>query len=1144
MPDIDEKTTTKHPGALRRVLERLDEYEPVRRLVALARVGHRGRVPLTGLAGSSRSLVLGHLAQKSAGRLLLVVTTDGDQAADLAEELSCVLGESRVGHFPARQILPYDFRAPVGEIMGQRIKTLSDMLAGRLSAVVCPLRALLEPTIDRAELQRSHISLGVGDEVDLDDLVRRLVDLGFKRVPVVEEVGDFALRGGLVDFFTPGSSAPVRVELFGDEVDTIRHFDVATQRTVGQVDQVTVLPKREVPITHQTLEEYLDDLPEGDAEYIRSRYLNDPELPGLEWLAILFGLSQGALLDYIAPDAVIVTHGEGALRSDADDMLAEAAKLRDRLSLHFSRLPEAERYFRPIESTFASLSERLHLDILPFKGGHSESIDFGCVDHPAVGSRLDTLGGLLTDFSSSGMEYFIATDSPSQVERLRHLLSEREEITVTPSVEVADIKSGFLCAKAGVAILTDRQIFGRYQRRIRRKKYKEGVAIGDYASLNRKDYVVHTEHGIARYLGLETIDVDARKRDCLLLEYAEGDRLFVPIEEFNRVSKYAGKDTAPQLSHLGGPGWEKLKKRTRKAIETMAADLIRLYAERKAQPGYSFGEDTVWLSQLEASFPFEETKDQLKAINDVKYDMASDRAMDRLICGDVGYGKTEVAIRAAFKAIEHGKQVAVLVPTTILAQQHLQTFADRLVDFPVRIEMLSRFRSRKEQLEVVDDLVAGKVDLVIGTHRLFSKDIAFKDLGLLIVDEEHRFGVRHKEKLRKLRANVDTISMSATPIPRTLQMALTGVRDMSLIATSPKDRLPIATEIVEFDPGLIATAILREVDRGGQVFFVHNRVQTIDAMHRFLLKLLPQLRIGVGHGQMHEKELEGVMLGFLNRAYDVLLCTSIIESGLDIPNANTIIINRADRFGLAQLYQIRGRVGRSSRRAYAYLLTPPTRLMGGDAIKRLRALEAHSDLGTGFGLAMRDLEIRGAGTILGARQSGFIEEVGFDMYNKLLEDAIARLKGEPIVELPQTRLELDIETYLSDGYINDRHHKVDLYRRLADARTLDDVERIRDEMTDRFGRMPQSATNLIEATAVKIAASLLQIEKVRIKRGRAVLQFAEGHMLTRHVIETFRKATDCPLEFSVVGQATTFMDLGPVHVDQRLSYLRGVLCKV
>ncbi len=1143
MPDIDEKTTKTSVRALQRVLGRLAEHEPLQRLVSLARSDHRGRVSLSGLAGSSRSLILASLVQETA-RPILVVTADGDQAADLAEELAYSLGDERVGHFPARQILPYDFRAPVGEVMGQRIKTLSDLLAGRLAAVVCPLRALLEPTIDREELQRSHISVQVGEEIDLDDLVRRLVDLGFKRVPVVEEVGDFALRGGLIDFFTPGFSAPVRIELFGDEVETIRHFDVTTQRTVGQVDHVTVLPKREVPITHQTLEDHLDSLPEADADYIRSRYLNDPELPGLEWLAILFGLSQGALLDYLPPDAIMVTQGEGSLRGDASDMLHEAGKLRDRLSGHVSRLPDADQYYRPIDGTFASLAEHLHLDVLPFKGGHSESIDFGCVDHPAVGSRLDILGSLLTDFASSGVEYFIATDSESQAQRLRHLLSERKEIGVSPAVEVSDIRAGFLCARAGVAILTDRQIFGRYQRRVRRKKYKEGVAIGDYASLNRNDYVVHTEHGIARYLGLETIEVDRRKRDCLLLEYAEKDRLFVPIEEFNRVSKYAGKDTAPTLSHLGGPGWEKLKKRTRKAIETMAADLIKLYADRKSQPGYAFGEDTVWLSQLEASFPFEETKDQLKAINDVKYDMASDRAMDRLVCGDVGYGKTEVAIRAAFKAIEKGKQVAVLVPTTVLAQQHLQTFTDRLGDFPVRIEMLSRFRTRKQQLETVEDLAAGKVDLVIGTHRLFSKDVAFRDLGLLIVDEEHRFGVRHKEKLRRLRANVDTISMSATPIPRTLQMALTGVRDMSLITTSPKDRLPITTEIAEFDPGTIATAILREVDRGGQVFFVHNRVQTIDAMYRYLLKLLPQLRIGIGHGQMHERELEGVMVGFLNRTYDVLLCTSIIESGLDIPNANTIIINRADRFGLAQLYQIRGRVGRSSRRAYAYLLTPPTRLLGADAIKRLRALEAHSDLGTGFGLAMRDLEIRGAGTILGARQSGFIEEVGFDMYNKLLEDAIARLKGEEVIELPETKLELDIETYLSDSYINDRHHKVDIYRRLADARTLDDVERIREEVSDRFGRMPQSGVNLVEATAVKIAASLLEIDKVRLKRGKAVLQFAEGRMLTRHEIETFRKATDCPLEFSVVGQAAVFLDLGQVHVDQRLNYLRGVLCKV
>ena len=816
----------------------------------------------------------------------------------------------------------------------------------------------------------------------------------------------------------------------------------------------------------------------------------------------------------------------------------------ERFKGRLEHLPEPEQYYLPWKVVEERLNRHATVDRVPFRGGSKEIIAFDCQPHPALGARLDLLAATLRDYDTAGMSYIIATDSDSQAERLKELIAEKTDFESVPAIEVANLKGGFVCPSGQLAILTDHEIFSRYHRRIRKKKFREGVAISDYSSLMKGDYVVHTEFGIARYLGLETITVDKRNRDCLLLQYAENDRLYVPIEEFNRVSKYSGKDTAPSLTRLGGPGWEKLKKRTKKAIADMAADLLKLYAERRTSRGFSFGEDSVWLKQLEASFPYEETPDQDKAIQDVKRDMADEKPMDRLVCGDVGYGKTEVAIRAAFKAIDAGKQVAVLVPTTILAQQHYTTFRERLADFPMRVEMLSRFRTRKEQLEVVKDLAGGKVDLVIGTHRLLSKDVSFRDLGLLVIDEEHRFGVRHKEILRKLKASVDTMAMTATPIPRTLQMSLMGVRDMSIINTSPKDRLPILTEIVEFDPATIATSILREIDRGGQVFFLHNRVQTIDAMYRYLKKLLPQVEIGIAHGQMHERSLEGVMLGFLSKRFDVLLCTAIIESGLDIPSANTILINRADRFGLAQLYQIRGRVGRSARRAFAYLMTPPMRLLKADAVKRLRALEAHSDLGSGFALAMRDLEIRGAGTILGARQSGFIEEIGFDLYNRLLEEAVAELKGQPLQRLPETKLETDLEIHLPDRYVNDNQQKVDIYRRLADSRSLDEVEKIRDEVTDRFGRPPQSAVNLFDAAAVKISAALIQIEKLSLRNGTAHMFFAEDKKLTRSEVESLRGATDCPMEFSLIEHPRITVDLSGVAPENRLSTLRGILGKV
>jgi len=1105
--------------------------------------GPETAVTVSGLAGSAEALLLHGLVEEI-GHPVLVVTERPDEADDLYDDLRFLMGETRVGQFPSRQVLPYDFRAPVGEVMGRRISTLAGLAEGKIKLVVCPVRALMEPTIPRNELKSSRIDIKKGRETDPDDLVQRLVRFGFRRVSLVEEVGDFARRGGLIDFFTPGSVAPVRVEFFGNEVDTIRQFEVATQRTIGRLDRIQVLPKREVPITQDTLENYLEKLPEDDADYIRTRYLNDPELPGLEWLAVLFGLDKGCLLDFLSGDGIIYQCGQGTLKAEAKAIMAEAASLRERFKTRLASMPTPEEYYFPPDDLFARLDNYAAVDRLPFRGSRSGTITFGCSPHPALGSRLNLLADQIREYDRSGTTYIIAADNKGQADRLKELIAEKGDVDLQPVVEVANLTGGFVCAEAGLAILTDHEIFSRHHRRVRRKKFQEGVAISDYTALQTGDYVVHTEFGIARYLGLETLTVDGRNRDCLLLSYAENDRLYVPIEEFNRVSKYAGKEGAPQLTRLGGPGWEKLKKKSRKAIEAMAKDLIKLYAERESRKGFSFGEDTVWLKQLEASFPFEETRDQARAIEEVKQDMAAEKPMDRLVCGDVGYGKTEVAVRAAFKAIDAGKQVAVLVPTTILAQQHLATFSERMADFPVKIALLSRFRTRKQQQEVIDELAAGKVDLVIGTHRLLSKDVAFRDLGLLVIDEEHRFGVKHKEKLRQLKASVDTLVMTATPIPRTMQMSLIGVRDMSLIATSPKDRLPIITEIVEFDPAIIATTILREVDRGGQVFFVHNRVQTIESMYRYIKKHLPQVEIAIGHGQMHERSLEGVMLAFMSGRFDVLLCTSIIESGLDMPNVNTIIINRADRFGLAQLYQLRGRVGRSARRAYAYLMTPMARLMTREAVKRLRALEAHSDLGSGFALAMRDLEIRGAGTILGARQSGFIEELGYDLYQKLLEEAIARLKGAEIPKLPETRLESDIEIYLPDTYVNDNQHKVDIYRRLAGSRTLDDVEGIREEVIDRFGRPPVSSVNLFEATAVKVSAAMLEIERVKIRAGRVNLFFTEGRQLTRHEVESFRRATDKPLQFSLVGHPRIDLDLSQIAADDRLAYLRAVLGRV
>ena len=1132
-------------GFLERIREKFEASPPVRELLARI-VGEKDKdITVTGLAGSAPAFMLAALAGvPEAGRPLVAIVSGIEEAEELYEDLTMVLGEKNVSLFPSLQTPPFEFRSPPGEIIGRRIAALGGLLKGNTSLVVAPIAAIIEPTMTLEAFGDSSLYLKTGDEVDIDDLGRKLVQMGFRRVPLVEEVGDFALRGGLIDFFSPGFDFPVRIEFFGDEIETIRQFEVASQRTTRRLDSVSLLPRREVAITENNIEQFIGTLPDDDADLIRARYLNDPELPGLEWLSLSFGQQAGCLTDYLPGEAVFCLEGKGNLEAIMDEIFIDAERHYDRIRERLTAPPRVEQYYGNRNKLEKCLAEHRTIDMVPFKGGRPEIIDIACREHPAFNSRLDLLATTLKSYQVEGLHYFIAADNQGQAERLRELLGEKIESLEAVPIDVARLNGGYICREYGYGILSDHQIFGRYARRIRRRKFKEGVAIHNYTSLTAGDYVVHTDFGIARYIGLVTIEVGGRRRDCLQLSYSSGDKLYVPIEEFNRVSKYSGKDTAPRLSALGGPGWEKVKARTKKAIVDMAADLIKIYAARKARPGYAFGPDTTWMRQLEASFPYDETTDQQKAIRDVKTDMESETPMDRLVCGDVGYGKTEVAVRAAFKAVEEGKQVAILVPTTILAQQHLTTFRERLADFPIRIDMLSRFRTRKEQKEIIKDLAENKIEIVIGTHRLLSKDVQFADLGLLIIDEEQRFGVRHKEKLRKIRATVDTLTLTATPIPRTLQMSLTGARDMSLINTSPKDRHPIYTHISEFNPEVIAEAILREVDRGGQIFFVHNRIQSIEAIYKYLKKLVPQVAIAVAHGQMHEKSLEGIMLAFLAGKFQVLLSTSIIESGLDIPSVNTIIINRADRFGLAQLYQLRGRVGRSSVRARAYLLTPTFRLLSADARKRLRAIEAHSDLGSGFALAMKDLEIRGAGNMLGSQQSGFIEEVGFDLYTRMLEEAVAELKGEKIVGPPDTKLEIDIEILIPDYYIDIHQQKVEIYQRIAGARTLDEVERIRNDMEDRFGRAPAEVNNLFEAAAVRISAWAHEIEKVRLRRGRGELIFGDGKKWERREIENWRRVIEYPVEFSMTAVVSMRIDLSRLAKDRRLGYLRAVLNRV
>ena len=729
------------------------------------------------------------------------------------------------------------------------------------------------------------------------------------------------------------------------------------------------------------------------------------------------------------------------------------------------------------------------------------------------GRNLTLVREYVSRLQRQGYEVAVLCDTTHHRDRLAELMED-----VPADFVVGNLAGGFTVAELKLAVLTDHEIFERLRRRRAGRRYSRGISLKELLAMRPGDFVVHIDHGIGVYRGIERLPVNAQLTDCMKIEYAGGDKLFIPVDQLGLVQKYSAEEGhRPALSRLGTNQWNKIKARVKKSIKEMAGELLRLYSVRKAHPGHAFGDDTVWQAEMEARFPYDETPDQLKAIQEVKGDMERPEPMDRLICGDVGYGKTEVAIRAAFKAVMEGKQVAFLVPTTLLAQQHFETISERLRGFPARVEMLSRFHTPKENAAVIRDLAEGKVDIAVGTHRLIQKDVRFRDLGLLIIDEEQRFGVAHKERLKQLRTQIDVLTMTATPIPRTMNLALMGARDMSTIHTPPRDRRPIETEIVEFSDEIIRYALMREADRGGQSFFVHNRVESIDAMANYVRQLVPHLQVAVAHGQMRETQLESVMHHFLQREYDVLVSTMIIESGLDLPNVNTILVNRTDTFGLAQLYQLRGRVGRSARKAYAYLLLPPHRVITEEAMKRLKAIEEFEDLGSGFQLAMRDLEIRGSGNILGSEQHGFILNVGFDLYMHLLNEAMQEIKGEPVTEkiLP-TRVVTDLQAFLPGDYISPDAEKMNLYKSLADAATVAQVDELAAEVSDRFGRMPPPAENLFELRRLRIRATAAGVETLTLREGGVKLDLARP--LTREDVQSLIGQMPVPVTFSAHGR--------------------------
>jgi transcription-repair coupling factor (superfamily II helicase) len=1090
-----------------------------------------------------------------AGERICWVARDSEIGDRVAEELAAWVGDpAAVAVLEPRTALAYERSELVADETAARVAALAAWRGGQARILVASVQALIQHTIAPADLPDQPLELKVGGRVGQGALLRELLALGYAPVLEVAGRGEFARRGGIVDVFPPSADLPVRIESFGDEIDSLRAFDPTDQRTTGKVERILLLPASEFLV------------PDGGADGLRSRLgakgKRLPERLAQDLERLVGGSTEGGVaggsraaavgdaaeiwapvlapstaLDHLAAETLFVLDEPGDLGEAAEFLWRQASERRAEL-LASGELPKdwPETLLPPRDWKRRLLGART-LELTweseqgdAIAGGGKSSGDlFGWREPqlpPGRGARIaeaverwraedGTSGATGATRTATGAtrtatvppqpRIVIASD---QAPRLAEVLEEAgnaagvtngvPESPAPGTVTLVDrsLNGGFAGGPDGLIFVTDRELFGNV--RVRRPKAMRRVVPRDILErLTAGDLVVHIDHGVARYERmLRRSSGTGDERDFLELAFQGQDRIFVPVEQIGRISRYSGGEN-PGLSKLGGTEWLRTKQRVRKAVAELAEELLALYASRASAPGHAFPDDTPWQGEMEAAFPYEETVDQLRAVNEVKHDMEAIQPMDRLVVGDVGYGKTEVAIRAAFKATQDGKQVAVLVPTTVLAAQHFATFGQRFGPFPVKVALLSRFVPKAEQEKAVQGLADGSVDLVIGTHRLLSRDVRFKDLGLVVVDEEQRFGVAAKERLKQLKREVDVLTLSATPIPRTLNLALAGVRDMSVIETPPEDRLPIQTRVAEASAGLVRDAILRELDRGGQVFYVHNRVETIEAQAEQLRALLPDARLVVGHGQMAEGHLESVMLKFAAGEADVLLCTTIIESGLDIPNANTIVIDRADTLGLAQLYQLRGRVGRSSRRAYAYLLYRRRERMSEEARKRLQAIFNASELGAGFQIALSDLEIRGAGNILGGEQSGHMAAVGFDLYSRLLAEAVEERKAEhehraPILVAPQAVIDLPLEAHLPDDYVPEEAQKLELYRRLARARTPGDVAAFRQEVIDRFGPMPLPVQRLAEVAELRLAAESIGIASMSREDGLLVVRFGAG----------------------------------------------------
>ena len=1084
-----------------------------------------GIIGISGISESRSALVISDVIKKEQGQNLIIVATE-PRARKLANDLS-FFTEKHVMVMPAEDQVFLRYEAKNHDLMIERLNALKALRTDPDCMIVAPVSAAVKKVIPHDIFGKKKMSFSLGDDVQLDRIRENFVELGYERMGLVEGRGEFSIRGGIIDVFTPDGENPYRIELFDTEVDSIREFDIDTQRSLKNLRSIDIGPAEQMladksiftDASDRIYREYTAQasrLAKKGEEYHEA--VANLEKRRDELCEYVDNVSNVQLLEnylhyfYESTDYLWDYMDGGNIFIDDPDRIYEFLDSRSReikadfkIMLERGQIVPKDTALLTGRDDFVNVyaHDPVYL-ITPFpkavKGVErmSEIHNYQSSQMVAFNGHMDLLESELKAFVKKNYEIFIVT---STEERKKNLIEFADRAGVLNKVKfiMGTLSQGMDFPELKFCYISDSDIFGdQKQGHGRKKRRTAGQQIQSFADLNKGDFVVHENHGIGKFVGIQQLDIQGEKKDYLKIKYAGNDFLYVPVEQFDIIQKYIGADgIAPRINKLSGSEWKVTKARAREAIAQMTEELVQLYAEREMEQGYAFSPDTVWQAEFEDGFPYTETDDQLRSIEEIKKDMEKPAAMDRLLCGDVGFGKTEVAARAMFKCIADGKQAAVLVPTTILANQHYYTLKDRFEHFPLKVEMLSRFRSDAQQKKIIEDLAAGQIDLIIGTHRLLSKDVRFKDLGLLVVDEEHRFGVAHKEAIKQMKKNIDVLTLSATPIPRTLNMSLTGIKDMSLIEEPPEERYPVQTYVLEQDDMMIRDAITREIDRGGQVFVVYNRIRGISQIADKVSKLVPEARIAVGHGRMNEQALEDVMLGFVNGETNVLIATTIIESGIDIPNANTLIVIDADKYGLAQLYQIRGRVGRSNRMAYAYLMYQKDKVLTEIAEKRLKAIREFTEFGAGFKVAMRDLEIRGAGNLLGSEQSGHMMNIGYELYCKLVDDAVRRLRGEIVNEASEeTSVELAVAANIPDWYIENETLKLQMYKKIANVKTADDEDEIIDELIDRFGDVPRETLNFIKISQIRSLAEELSVKRIYEQAKNIIFTFAEKSRLT------------------------------------------------